>query len=434
MTLQLCPENGKPSFDFLTKLIPPVALYLTGALVLSGVFRTPWTPLSLLPGAALVVAAALCSSRSATLIRLAAAAAGTLLFLLVSPVREGGAALANRLFAVSESANAYAYRYFPVSEAAAPLAAQTVAAILLAVVSSAADRRRGMLIPLFLGVTALEAYFGVSAGVWRNLLFFAALLWLLAGGETRISGGMTALLLFAAVILAVFLLAPRPDPVVETRSEMLRDELSQVVSGVSSQTRRTEEETGTVHAESRQHEEAAVKDDAPESRQTEFRRETETEREISLPHRRDYLRMALWLLLAILLLTGPFLPFLLINRAKKRMEQRREAFRDPDPAPAIRAIFACVMAWLGAFGLNTDNRPYSQCVEDVSAIMSPAYAQRFMESLRIWQEAAYSDHALSEEKRAKLLSLLEETEASLYTAASPRKRLRLKYVDCLYGG
>ena len=49
-----------------------------------------------------------------------------------------------------------------------------------------------------------------------------------------------------------------------------------------------------------------------------------------------------------------------------------------------------------------------------------------------FEEAAYSTHAMGEEQRAELQSLLTETERLLYDGADRKTKFRLKYVECLH--
>ena len=143
--------------------------------------------------------------------------------------------------------------------------------------------------------------------------------------------------------------------------------------------------------------------------------------------------MALWLLLAVAVLVVPFLPFLALNRAKRRASQRRAAFSDSDNAAAIRAMFLHTVDWLRAGGLKTENRPFSRCSEAVAAITSPEFAAKYTEAAIIWREAAYSNHAMTDEQREKVRALLDEAAETLYEKADRPTRLRMKYVDCLCG-
>lgn len=422
------PERRAPR---LWRTLLPLALYAALALALADVFGTPPDVPALLLGAAVAAALALAPARTARAAGIAAVL-GAALSLALPPVRAGALLLANRLYASSEAVNAYAYRYYAVAEDAFALrAALLTAAVLGGALCALFYRRRLALVTMLLMVSFLEAYFGVAPEAWRNLLLFAVLALLLLQDDALTPNGAALLALLAAVALTAFLLAPRPNAAVEAYSEHLRDELSAAASNALRAAAQPEPETEPVHQESRQHAEQADPNEAGEQGRQTFERQAESEQELSLPHRVDYGRIALLLLAVIALLLVPFLPFLLLNRAKRLAAQRRAAFEDADNAAAIRAMFAHTMRWLRAAGLQTENRPFAQCREAVERITSNEYAARYAEGVAVWQEAAYSGHAMSKQQRAAVRALLEKTEATLYEKADRRTRLRFKYVDCL---
>ena len=49
----------------------------------------------------------------------------------------------------------------------------------------------------------------------------------------------------------------------------------------------------------------------------------------------------------------------------------------------------------------------------------------------IWQEAAYSDHAMKDAQREQVRTYMKETAQSVWEAADRRKRLRIRYRICL---
>ncbi len=433
--LQLYIHEPDRRAAFPREAILPLALYAALASVLDGLFAVPAEPAALLAGAAALCVCVLLPARFARPVRLALCA-GALLSLLLIPLAGAGAALlVNRLYAASEAVNAYAYTYFSVpavDEAAAIRAALLAAAVLGGALSSAAQRVRAVPFALFAAVAALSAYFGVTAAPLRALALFAVLTLLLARSGTN-AGNMAALLAgLAAVSLAVFLIAPRPNAAVEAYSEYLRDELGRSAQSLM-QSAAPQREADRAHQESRQSEIAASEDAAQQAPRQDFERLTEAERELSLPQRFDWLRTTLLLLAMIAVLTVPFLPFLLIVRVKRRTDARRDAFSTADNAAAIRAMFQHTVDWLRAAGLRTENRPYAQCAPAVAELTSGAYGERYAAAAAIWREAAYSEHAMTDEQRAAVRELLDATAATLYEKADRRTRFRMKYVDCLCG-
>ncbi len=415
----------------LVPLVPFAALLLA----IGGMLGAPFDPLVFLGGAAAVCACALPPERWTRLARAGLCAPALFALAFVPAARAGALRLADRLFAASEAVNAYAY--IRLADAAENAGAERLAALLCAVLLGAlcvaACRRRSVAVLLFLGVVFTQAYFGVTPGVWRNVLLFAGLALPLASGGREWSAAAVLLAGAAVVTLAVFLLAPRPNAAVEAYSEHLRDELGAAAMTLTQDAPQPEREPERAREESRHHEENAAMDGAGESAASGFERQTRTEREISLPHRVDWLRAALWLLLAVALLVVPFFPFLLVNRAKRRAEELHGAFADADNAAAIRAMFAHTMDWLRAGGLQTENRPYAQCAAAVEALTSAAYAARYAQTAPIWREAVYSDHAMTDAQREAVRALLDETAETIYEKASRRARLRMRYVDGLCG-
>ena len=57
---------------------------------------------------------------------------------------------------------------------------------------------------------------------------------------------------------------------------------------------------------------------------------------------------------------------------------------------------------------------------------------RFRQCAGRGEEAAYSDHVLSEEQRRQALSLLDDTRRFFLARADWREKLRLKYRECLW--
>lgn len=411
-------------------LLPPLALYAALSLAFASVLDLPLYVPALFSGAAILALAVLTPSRWSRVV-LFASFALSLGVMALSTARDGAMLLANRLYDASEAVNAYAYDHFDVPGTASLHAALPWLAQFGGALCAFAARRRLGALALFLALTFAEAYFGVTPPAWQNLLLFALLALLAAQGKADAGNGAALFAGIACVALTVFLLAPRPNMAVEAYSEHLRDELGMVVSEAVHPKVQPEMESAPVHQESRQREELAGTDEAAESGRQEFERETKHEQEISLPRRIHYGRIALLLLAVVALLIVPFLPFLLLGRAKRLAADRRAAFEDADNAAAIRAMFAHTMRWLRACGLQTENRPFAQCKEAVERMTSEEYAAQYAKAVVIWQEAAYSEHAMDKRQRDSVRALLKQTEATLYESADRWTRLRLKYKDCL---
>ncbi|MBQ9459032.1 MAG: hypothetical protein IJU66_03780 [Oscillospiraceae bacterium] len=423
-------HTAKRGRSAVSALLPALALFAALSLALLALIGAPADPSALLCGAAVVCLCALLPKWPAYAAGTAAAGAA-LALILIPGVRAGALTLVNRLYESSEAVNAYAYRHFAATGSAG--AALPAVGVLLGALCVLTSRRRGALWALFAGVAFLEAYFGVTPGTGRNLFLFAVLALLLVFDGQNVKSAGALLAAIATVSLAVRLLVPAPIASVEAYSEHLRDELGRAAAELTQRVQRQEEEANRAHQESRQHEESAQTDVTREGARQIFERQTEREREVSPPRRVDWLRAAALLLAAVVLLIAPFLPFLLLNRVKNRTAERRAAFADEDNAAAIRAMFAHTMDWLRASGLQTENRPYASCAEAVKAITSAEYAAQYAEAALIWQEAAYSCHAMTGAQRQTVRALLDKTAETLYEKANRRTRLRMRYIDCLCG-
>ncbi len=410
------------------------ALVLYAALItaLSELFAAPFFLPAYLVGVLPIVAAAFLKRRAVLIIP---AAAGALLFAFPS-VRSGTLLLVNNLYAASEAVNAYAYDYLDVSpkdEALAVRAAVAALCLMLGGFCAAAARRRCLVLVMFVGVSALETFFGVTPAAWKNLFLFAALAVQLVRLPLDCRKAALILALPASVFLLVSLLAPQPFSSIENYSEHLRD-LIEPASGLSQHYSLTEEETLLTHEESRHREVEAQTDAAINQPQMAYRRQTELDREISLPHRVDYLRIALMLLAVIMLLLVPFLPFLVINRARRRAAETLASFNSPDNAASICAAFSHLMLWLRLGGMETDNRPYGNCRDAAAAILPEDYAARYADAVLIWQEAAYSEHGMTRAQSEAVRALLRDTSKLIYCRAKPWVKFRIKYIDCLCEG
>ena len=147
-----------------------------------------------------------------------------------------------------------------------------------------------------------------------------------------------------------------------------------------------------------------------------------------MPHWVDYLRILLLLLLSAALLILPFLPFFLLNQRRRKALLARQAFASADVSQAIAAIFQHTVFWLDATGHGEGNLPYARW----SVHLSDGYALRFARCAKLFEEAVYSGHPMTEAQRRQALSLLEETERVLKSGAGWKQRLRLKYRECLW--
>ena len=358
--------------------------------------------------------------------------ASCLMLLLLPAARDGMQALLNRLFEASEAVNAYAYDYFPVprdqpvSPAILPLAVILTAWLLMTAFSG--SRAMG-LVPAA-GCVLFQIYFGLAFPAWANVLLAAAfILWMTKRPRTGKSM-IPALAAAAAVILAVTLIRPGVDPAVEAASERVRDQLSRAalqIAGAGREQPAGISETRHTHALSLNTGEQEARTDR------EYRLIITEEEQISSPPWISGLRIFLLLCLALALLTLPFLPFLLLNRKRRKAEEIRRLFQSEDISEAVCAIFQQVIVRLELMGCGAGNLPYLAWKETVSASFPPEYVRLYEQCARLFEEAAYSNHPLREESRQSALALLRETREHLLAGADRKKRLYFRYKEWLWG-
>lgn len=350
-----------------------------------------------------------------------------ILLFAIPSANQGMRALLNRLYDASEAVNAYAYRRFdvpagsPIAFAAVLLAVMAVSLIGVTVLSGS----RLLAGCLLAGCVVFQVYFGLSFPAWVNVPLFALIaLWMLKRPWNR-KTVLSALAGIVALSLAVLLIAPGVDTAVEAASEAVRDQLSrmaQQITGAAQETPAGETETRHVHTQS-------LTEGGGEARPNrEYRLVTVEEERVSMPHWVNYLRILLLLLLAAAVVILPFLPFMVLNRRRKRALDARQAFESENVSEAIAALFQHVTAWLEATGNGGGNAPYMAWRAD----LSPDYAERFAACEKLFEEATYSTHAMREDQRQQVLALLHETEQVLQGQADWKQKLRLKYRECLW--
>ena len=349
-----------------------------------------------------------------------------LLFMIPS-AKKGMQALLNRLFDASEAANAYAYEHFsvPLDQPAA------FAAVLLSVIGLSLmgliilSGSRLLALGMMAGCVLFQTYFGLSFPAWVNVPLFALFaLWLMKERWSQ-KTVLSVLLGVLIVSMAVLILYPGVDAPTEAASEAVRDRLSQTAQSLAGAARELtagENETRHVHTQS------LTAGDQEAQTDRAYSLVTVEEEQISMPHWVDYLRILLLLLLTMALVILPFLPFILLNRRRKKALDARMAFDSENVSEAVIAIFQHVAAWLEAMGYGKDNAPYAAW----NAELAPDYSVRFAACERMFEEAAYSTHEMKEEDRQQALALLNETEQILQQRADWKQRLRLRYKECLW--
>ena len=350
---------------------------------------------------------------------------------LIPVARYGFQALCNRLFDASEQVNTYLYDRFPVPVEQSVLLAFVILILLLVLLIGITLISGSRLLAFFIaaGCAMFQMYFGLSFRPWLGITLFALLsLWMLSRPFSR----RNVLSLLAAILTVTLLIAfiyPGVDAATEAASERVRDSLSRMSQQVTGSVREAPEgENETRHT----HTQSLTEGEGEADAEKEYRLETVEEEQISMPEWISYLKIALLLLAAVLLMVLPFLPFLWLNARRKKAQEARKAFTSANVSEAVCAIFQHVTAWLDAMGLGAGNLPYRDWTGHLPGDMQPGYDERFRQCAKLFEEAAYSDHEMQEDQRQEVLSLLGETEQALLARADWKQKLRLRYGDCLW--
>lgn len=366
-------------------------------------------------------------------ILLTALGALALLSVLLPGARNGMALLLNRLFDRSEAVNAYRYVRLAVPEgqsiAAAVVLLSCIGAVLAVILLTAKSRLPALIIAC--AAALIQAYLGLSLPAWANILLLVPLTALLlprVWSRRRAAFCAASLAVLAALIL---LLMPGVDPGTEEASERVRDLLSRAAgqtAGAQSELPESVTETRHVNTQS------LLSGDQESVTSRTYRLVTLEEEQISMPQWIDYLRVILYLLLTVAVLVLPFTPFVLLNRRRRRALEIRRAFDSEDRGEAIGAMFRHIVRWLESTGHGDGNRLFRDWPEALAADLPGDYVQSFAEAAPLFEEAVYSDHRMTEEQCGQVRGLLDRTEDMLYASADWKKRLRLRYVECLWIG
>ena len=285
--------------------------------------------------------------------------------------------LANRLFWLSEQTQSYEYSYFTVTGKSCGEAVVFLS-LLAGMINSPA---------ILAGLWAVAmAYLGITPdGVWLALLLLAGLVSALPRQQRWFYGLIVGILVLAIAFAAVNI-APEPSRAISEWDEQLRDSLA--FSAVT-------------------YEQEPIPTEVPEPEIV-----PQPETEFQQPDHGVQQKMIniLFMILAALTLALLFIPAVIKDRAEKKSEQARAGFDDPDHAAAIRAMYLYVQRW-------------RRLSDSPMEIPVDVYA--------IWQEAAYSDHALTAEQREIIHSYMVETVTTVWNAADQKKQLHIRYRICL---
>ncbi len=294
-----------------------------------------------------------------------------------STILNGMKLLANRMFYLSEQTQAYAYDYFTTVGDSAVEAVLWVSILMGALCALWGNRVSGVLCGLWM---IAMAYFGVTPGAgWMVLLVLAALFSALPGQRFY---GIVAAVLVAVIAVTIAQIAPEPSRAVSALDDRLRDALA---------------------AAPIVYEQTPVPTEVPEpelipppSIQTEQPDHGVQNAAINI----------LFIVLAALTMAILFIPALIKDRAAKLREKNRAGIYDEDNTAAIKAMYLYTARF----------RKLSSAPGEIPA-----------EVYAVWQEAAYSDHAMTAEQRKIVHDDMVRTAKAVWAESDFKKRFAIRY-------
>ena len=137
-----------------------------------------------------------------------------------------------------------------------------------------------------------------------------------------------------------------------------------------------------------------------------------------------------WALLAV----GILLVLLaaLVIRHELILKKRRETFAQADTSAAAGCLFADCAALLAALGLRRGNGSMLELCEAAGTELGEDYAQKLQEMTLCNAQALFSSRPLSEEQLDEMQSFHGATLEKLKANCKFFRRLRLKWLSCLY--
>ena len=112
-----------------------------------------------------------------------------------------------------------------------------------------------------------------------------------------------------------------------------------------------------------------------------------------------------------------------IQRIRKRQAENRAGLDSSDPKAAIIAMFPYSVKWLQPAGIEPMGKSFSSLIPVIRADVSDQYADRYENMYFLWEEAAYSNHEMTEEKRSEMDSFLKDTMEMIREKSNLRMRI-----------
>ena len=139
---------------------------------------------------------------------------------------------------------------------------------------------------------------------------------------------------------------------------------------------------------------------------------------------------AFWIILIaallLLLLAAIFIRHAVI------LKKRNEAFTQEDQSAAAACLFTDCAALLAAMGLKRGTGSMLELCETAKEQLGEEYAAKLHDMTMYNAQALFSSRAISPEQLTEMRAFHDATLESLKTRCKPLRRLRLKWISCLY--
>ena len=141
--------------------------------------------------------------------------------------------------------------------------------------------------------------------------------------------------------------------------------------------------------------------------------------------------IALILLAAVLLLAAA-LTVLLAMRRRRVLRRRGEQFENENTSDAICWRFAHCDRLLKKLGLDRGCGSMLALTPRVTEQLGEEYGAQFEHMALLNREALFSRHEMTQEQRGEMADFCDKTTEILKERTKPMRRLRLKWIECLY--
>lgn len=141
-------------------------------------------------------------------------------------------------------------------------------------------------------------------------------------------------------------------------------------------------------------------------------------------------KLAFWIILVAALLL--LLLAAIIVRHAVILKKRNETFTQEDQSAAAACLFTDCAALLAAMGFKRGTGSMLELCETAKEQLGEEYAAKLHDMTMYNAQALFSSRAISPEQLTEMQAFHDTTMENLKTRCKPLRKLRLKWLDCLY--